>query len=68
MHVQFYNKREAANLAKALRDLNVQVIIKQTKSIVGTPMLILNISTPVGNPELFQQIKQLVDASGCIKK
>ena len=68
MHVQFYNKRAAADLGKALRDLNVQFVIKQTKSITGKPMLILNISTPVGNPELFQQINQLVNASGGMKK
>jgi hypothetical protein len=68
MHVQFYNKRAAADLGKALRDLNVQFVIKQTKSITGKPMLTLNISTPIGNPELLQQINQLVSASGGMKK
>ena len=68
MHVDFYNKRQAAELGKALKNLNVQFVIKQTKSITGKPMLTFNISTPVGNPELFQQIKQLVADSGGRKK
>ena len=68
MHVEFYNKRAAAELGKALRDLSVNFVIKQTKSMTGKPMLKFNIDTPVDNSELFSQIKQLVDASGGIKK
>jgi hypothetical protein len=68
MHVEFYDKRAAAELGKALRNLDIDFVIKQTKSITGKSMLKLNINTPVGNPELFQQIKQLVNASGGIKK
>ena len=36
--------------------------------MTGKPMLKFNIDTPVDNSELFSQIKQLVDASGGIKK
>jgi uncharacterized protein (UPF0128 family) len=68
MHVEFYNRRAAAELGKALRNLGVDFVIKQTKSMTGKPMLKYNIDTPVDNRELLQQIKQLVDASGGIKK
>jgi len=68
MHVEFFNKKAAAELGKALQAIGVNFTIKQTKAITGKPMLKLNIDTPIDNPELFQQIKQLVNNSGGIKK
>jgi hypothetical protein len=67
MHVEVYNKRKAAELGQALKDLNVYFEMKKITTF-GNNGIKFNISTPVGNPELFQQIKQLVNASGGIKK
>lgn len=67
MHVEVYNKRKAAELGKALRDLNVNFVIKKGAGYTGTGLK-FNIEHPINNPELFQRIKQLVDASGGIKK
>jgi hypothetical protein len=67
MHVEFYNKRQAAELGKALRDLGVDFIMKKTSGS-GKEMIKLNINTPIDNPELSQQIRQLVADSGGRKK
>lgn len=67
MHVEFYNKRNAAEFGKALKALNVYFEIKRGTGYTGNGLK-FNIAIPPSDSELFQRIKQLVSTFNGIKK
>lgn len=67
MHVEFFNKRNAAEFGKALRALNVDFEIKRGGGYTGTGLK-FNIAIPPSDLILFQRIKQLASTFGGIKK